>query len=233
MSSGIPASIQPPPCTISLAEVSPPANKKPAAVPKVAAWTTRVHRAANTAAPTNPVSYLYIQVSKSFLASNPTTLYLTVDYYGQVSGNPTCSTTTLNCALIANYDSTTSLGAYGQVGPIEVNQGASWQSVTWKLTQSSFQEAENNASDFRLGGSPGVAVHSITLSLTAPPAASSSSASSTASSTTATASSTTSSSSSSSVPKTGGNPLVPVAGGAAVIAGAVMLMDRRRPKHAD
>ncbi len=176
----------------------------------------------NTAAPTNPVSYLYFQVSKSFLASNPTTLYLTVDYYGQVSSNPTCSSKTLNCALIANYDSTTSLGAYGQVGPLEVNQGASWQSVTWKLTQSSFHEGENNASDFRLGGSPGVAVHSVTLSLTAPAASSSS-----------TASSTTSASSSSSVPKTGGNPLVPVAGGAALVAGALMLMNRRRPKHAD
>ena len=194
----------------------------------------------NTVSPTNPFTYIYVQVptGSSFLSGNPTTMYLTIEYYDQGQGI-TC-TTAAPCQLAYNYETTgTGIPAY-YAGPAAMNLGgtAAWKTVTYKLTATAFQGNENFQADFRISGTQGVAVHKWTLSLQAPASASSSTSSATASSSTSsqtassTATATSSSSSATSVPKTGGSPFVPLAGGLVLMAGAALILARFRDSRA-
>ncbi len=167
----------------------------------------------NTASPTNPETYIYLQVSPTaaLLSGKPSTLYLTVDYYDSPAKGQ----------LMYNYDSTIASapvnGAYAGTASVTLGGSAQWKQVTWKLTQVSFQQKENNSADLRVAGSPGVAVHEVMLSTSAPAAAP---APAKSAPTTAVAKG--------ALPKTGGSPLVPLAG-ALALAGGVGLLRRRRP----
>ena len=158
----------------------------------------------NTVSPSNPVTYIYLQVSPTaaLLATKPSTLYLTVDYYDSPAKGQ----------LMYNYDSTIASapvnGAYAGTASVTLAGSAQWKQVTWKLTHVSFQQKENNNADLRIGGSPGVAVHEVMLSTAAPAKPAAPAAGKAA------------------LPKTGGSPLVPAAGLLA-LAGGFGLLRRR------
>ena len=63
-------------------------------------------------------------------------------------------------------------GAYQSTAAALPGAAGAWRSTTWKLTQVAFAGTENYGADLRLAGSPGVAVHAVTLSLQPPGAAS-------------------------------------------------------------
>jgi hypothetical protein len=116
----------------------------------------------NTAAPDNPVSYLYFQVDPSSPLVQRDSLYLSVQYDDPTSGQ-----------LLAEYDSTDTSapvnGAYkSSPSVLRLTGSKKWQWICWHLTQARLQEHENGQSDFRLDGSPGVAVHEVILSPTPP-----------------------------------------------------------------
>lgn len=183
----------------------------------------------NSVSPTNAFTYIYVQVptGNSFLSGNPTTMYLTIEYYDQAQGT-TC-TTAVPCQLAYNYETTgTGIPAY-YAGPAAINLGgtAAWKTVTYKLTATAFQQQENYQADFRISGTPGVAVHKWSLSLQAPASTSSSTSSSTASSSTSSQTAS-SSATATSVPKTGGSPFLPLAGGLMLMAGAALILARFR-----
>ncbi len=163
----------------------------------------------NTASPSNPVTYIYLQVNPSaaLMTTKPSTLYLTVDYYDSPAKGQ----------LMYNYDSTIASapvkGAYAGTASVTLSGRAQWKHVTWKLTHISFQQKENNSADLRIGGSPGVAVHEVMLSTSAPAAAPATPAASTGGK--------------AALPKTGGSPLVPPAGLLA-LAGGFGLLRRRK-----
>lgn len=203
----------------------------------------------NTTPGNNPVAYIYLAVpsSSALLASKPTTLYASVEYYDKLTlSGVTCSTTALNCALLIQYDSSNGTGIaaeYYNASPIlETNGSGKWTTATFTLKNINFTGAENNSADLRLAGSTGVAVHSITLSATAPSSSTSASttgstsASTTTSTSTKTSTSTTSSGKTSttttttSLPKTGGSPLLPLGGAVAGLVGIALAW--RRPRDA-
>ncbi len=126
----------------------------------------------NTAPGGGATSYIYFQVDRTseFLASNPSTLYLNVEYYDQSQAGACTAATP--CFLGYNYDSSIASapinGAYAGTATQPLTGQAQWRWVTWKLTQASFQEKENNQADFRLAGTVGLAVHRVVLSLQSP-----------------------------------------------------------------
>ncbi len=191
----------------------------------------------NTTPGNNPVSYIYFQVAKSsgLLSSNPTTLYLTVEYYNALlSGSCVSSKTNwASCLLLANYGQSGKGGPYANSSLVYLTGQQAWTTTSLKLTNVQFTEAENNGADFRLAGVPNLAVHKVTLSLTAPApsSATTATASTSASSSGSTSSSTPSSSTpakSSSLPQTGGGPL-PWTVGALLLGGGALLL--RRPRR--
>ena len=169
--------------------------------------------AKNTASAGNPVTYIYLQVSPSstLVTAKPSTLYLTVDYYDSPAKGQ----------VMYNYDSTIASapvnGAYAGTAAVTLGGSAQWKQVTWKLTQVSLQQKENNNADLRVAGSPGVAVHQVMLSTSVPAGAAPS----------APAAKTATASGKSALPKTGGSPLVP-AGGLLAMALGWGLLGRRR-----
>ncbi len=186
----------------------------------------------NTTPGNNPVAYIYLQVDRAtgFLSANPTTMYLTVQYYDQSQAGA-CSTT-VPCFLTYNYDSTIASapvnGAYAGTTNQNLGGTAAWKTVTWKLTQTAFNEGENNQADFRIAGTVGVAVHSVVLSLQAPAAATSSTAPAKSTSGGSTTPAKATSSGTSALPKTGGSPLVPAAGGLLLCGGVALALTRKR-----
>ena len=189
----------------------------------------------NTTPGNNPVSYVYFQVvpSTSLLSSNPATLYLTVQYYDKAQSG-TC-TKAAPCFLTYNYGSTIASapvnGAYAGTATQNLGGTAAWKTVTWKLTQVSFKEQENNQADFRVAGTAGLAIHSVEVSLSAPAAAASTSTSKSSPATSAgtpSTSTTSAATASGGLPKTGGSPFVPVVGGLALCGGVALLLGRRR-----
>ena len=181
----------------------------------------------NTTPPgTSPASFLYFQLepTSGLLSSNPSSLYLTVEYYDQTQSG-TCSTTT-PCYVNYSYDSSIASapvnGAYAGTAQQDLGGTSTWKTVTWKLTQVSFNQQENNNADFRLGGTVGLAVHKVVLSLQPP---------TTAATTASTSSSNTSnsgSSASTAVPQTGGSPFVPLIGVLLLIGGVGLVVPRIR-----
>ncbi len=168
--------------------------------------------AKNTASAGNPVTYIYLQVnpSSTLVTAKPSTLYLTVDYYDSPAKGQ----------VMYNYDSTIASapvnGAYGGTASVTLGGSAQWKQVTWKLTQVSFQQKENNNADLRIGGSPGVAVHEVMLSTSATAGAASSAPAKTSTA-----------GGKAALPKTGGSPLVPAGGLLAMALGWGLLARRR------
>ena len=114
----------------------------------------------NRTSATSQVSYLYFAADVPGWVF-PQTLYLTVEYYDQPAGG----------FLHASYNSTGAgiPGAYTSAGnSLTLGGTATWKTTTWTLTDADFTGRQNNAADFRITGSPGVAVHRLTLSRTPP-----------------------------------------------------------------
>jgi len=111
----------------------------------------------NTASPGSTFSYLYFTVNVPGWVF-PQTVYLTVTYYDGPAGGQ----------LQVNYDAVGSgLGAYYATPypTLTMTGSGQWKQASWALTDAAFQGRENFAADFRLAGTPGVAVHEVALSL--------------------------------------------------------------------
>ena len=109
----------------------------------------------NRASPTNPVSYLYFAANVPGW-TYPRSLDLSVDYWDAPSGG----------TLHASYNTPAPgiAGAYASAGSTNRLSGAGgWKTVTWTLSRADFTGRQNNGADFRLSGSPGVAVQRIRL----------------------------------------------------------------------
>ena len=109
----------------------------------------------NRPSPTNPVSYLYF-VANVPGWSYPQTLDLSVEYWDAPSRG----------TLHASYDTPAPgvAGAYASAGSTVTLSGAGgWKTATWTLSRADFTGRQNNGADFRVSGSPGVAIHRIRL----------------------------------------------------------------------
>lgn len=119
-----------------------------------------------TVVPQTPTaaSYLYFQVDRTsgFLSSTPHTLYLTVTYYDSPG----------KALLQPQYDSSIASapvhGAYASAAAVTTTGTKAWKTVTFQLNQTNFAEGENGGADFRLAGTPGLAVAGVALA-TQPP----------------------------------------------------------------
>lgn len=112
---------------------------------------------ANTASPGGTVSYLYFAANVPGWAY-PRTLALSVEYYDSPAGG----------SLQVQYDTSTAGlgGAYTPAAPnLTLGGTAAWKTQTWTLAQADFTGRQNFGADFRLAGTPGVAVHRVTLAL--------------------------------------------------------------------
>lgn len=74
-----------------------------------------------------------------------------------------------SASMHIDYDSSAPMGGAYQGAPTIFPAGKNnWETYTWKITNADFRGRENFGADLRIAGSPGMAIHQVTISSAAP-----------------------------------------------------------------